>query len=161
MIQILAPTELITTPPGETDMLLRFDPFRELNKRSDPFSRTNPSMPMDAARRDDKVVVWLDLPGVDADSIDLEVERNVVTVKAERRHEAVENEQVLAQERRLGDLRRQLVLGDSLDTEAIEASYNDGVLELSVPVTEKAKPRKVLVGAGTDTPAIEADATDS
>jgi HSP20 family protein len=142
-------------------MLLRFDPFREFDRMADSFSHTSPSMPMDAVRRDDEVVVWLDLPGADAESIDLEVERNVVTVKAERRHEAVENEQVLAQERRLGDLRRQLVLGDSLDTEAIEASYNDGVLELSVPVTEKAKPRKVLVGADTDAPAIEADATES
>ena len=140
-------------------MLLRFDPFRELDRMSESFSRTSPSMPMDAVRRDDKVVVWLDLPGADADSIDLEVEQNVVTVKAERSYQAVENDQVLARERTHGSFTRQLLLGDSLDADAVEATYADGVLELSVPVAEKAKPRKVTVGAGAA--AIEADATES
>ncbi|MEL7209342.1 MAG: Hsp20/alpha crystallin family protein [Actinomycetota bacterium] len=142
-------------------MLLRFDPFREFDRMTDSFSRTSPSMPMDAVRRDDKVVVWLDLPGVDADSIDLEVERNVVTVKAERRYQAAEGEQVLARERTHGSFSRQLLLGDSLDADAVEANYADGVLELSVPVAEKAKPRKVSVGAGTGRQAIEADSTES
>jgi HSP20 family protein len=141
-------------------MLLRFDPFRELDRMSESFSRTSPSMPMDAVRRDDKVVVWLDLPGVKADSIDLEVEHNVVTVKAERRYQAAENEQVLARERVHGTFSRQLLLGDSLDAEAVEASYTDGVLELSVPIAEKAKPRKVTVGSGGGTEAIEAESTE-
>ena len=142
-------------------MLLRFDPFREFDRSADSFSRTSPSMPMDAVRRDDEVVVWLDLPGVDGDSIDLEVERNVVTVTAERGYEAVDGEQVLARERTHGAFSRQLVLGESLDADAVEASYADGVLELQVPVAEKAKPRKVLVSAGNGPEAIEADSSES
>jgi HSP20 family protein len=142
-------------------MLLRFDPFRDLNRMSAPDSRNRPSMPMDAVRRDDKVVVWLDLPGVDGDSIDLEVERNVVTVTAERGYEAVDGEQVLARERTHGTFSRQLVLGESLDADAVEASYADGVLELRVPVAEQAKPRKVLVSAGGGPEAIEADSSES
>ena len=141
-------------------MLLRFDPFRELDRVSESLTRSTPSMPMDAVRRDDTVVVWLDLPGVNADSIDLEVENNVVTVTAERRYRAAENEQVLARERTHGTFSRQLLLGDSLDADAVEASYTDGVLELSVPIAEKAKPRKVSVDAGTSTTAIEAEASE-
>ena len=142
-------------------MLLRFDPFRDVNRMPTPYSRNRPSMPMDAVRRDDKVVVWRDLPGVDSDSIDLEVERNVVTVTAERGYEAVDGEQVLARERTHGTFSRQLVLGESLDADAVEASYADGVLELQVPVAEKAKPRKVLVSAGGSPEAIEADSSES
>ena len=142
-------------------MLLRFDPFRDLNRMSESFSRPSPSMPMDAVRRGDTVVAWLDLPGVDADSIDLEVERNVVTVKAERRYQSVENDQALARERTHGTFSRQLLLGDSLDADAIDATYADGVLELTVPVSEKAKPRKVAVAAGGDAEAIEAESTES
>lgn len=142
-------------------MLLRFDPFREFDRMSESFSRPAPSMPMDAVRRGDTVVAWLDLPGVDADSIDLEVERNVVTVKAERRYQSVENDQALARERTHGTFSRQLLLGDSLDADAIDATYADGVLELTVPVSEKAKPRKVAVAAGGDAEAIEAESTES
>jgi HSP20 family protein len=142
-------------------MLLRFDPFRELDRRSDPFTRTAPSMPMDAVRRDDEVVVWLDLPGVGADTIDLEVERNVVSVTAERRHEPTRDDQVLARERTHGTFSRQLLLGDSLDADAVQARYEDGVLELRVPVAERAKPRKVVVGAAGGTEAIEAESTES
>ena len=142
-------------------MLLRFDPFRELDRMSDQFTRSAPSMPMDAVRRGDSVVAWLDLPGVNADSIDLEVERNVLTVRAERRYQAAENEQILARERTHGTFTRQLLLGDSLDADAVQASYADGVLELTVPVAEKAKPRKVSVGvtAGGDK-AIEAESSE-
>jgi HSP20 family protein len=142
-------------------MLLRFDPFREFDRMADSFSHTSPSMPMDAVRRDDEVVVWLDLPGADAESIDLEVERNVVTVKAERRHQAADNEQVLARERTHGTFSRQLLLGDSLDADSVEATFTDGVLELRVPVAEQAKPRKVSVGAGSGAAAIEAEGTDA
>lgn len=140
-------------------MLLRYDPFRELDRMTQSRDRTNPSMPMDAVRRDDHVVVWLDLPGVDADAIDLEVERNVVTVTAERRYEPAENEQVIARERTQGSFTRQLLLGDSLDADAVEASYTDGVLELTIPVAEQAKPRKVTVGAGSQM--IEAESSES
>ena len=103
-------------------------------------------MPMDAVRRGETVHVFLDLPGVDPASIDLEVERNVLTVKAERRWAREEGDQVLASERRQGSFLRRLLLGDTLDGERVEADYRDGVLAISIPVAEAAKPRKVAVG---------------
>jgi HSP20 family protein len=134
-------------------MLLQFDPFRELDRRSAP------ALPMDAVRRGDTVHVFLDLPGVAADSIDVEVERNVLTVKAERSWAREEGDQVLAGERRQGSFVRRLLLGDTLDGERVEADYVDGVLSLTIPVAETAKPRKVAVGAGTvEAEAIEAEA---
>ncbi|MEZ5145426.1 MAG: Hsp20 family protein [Acidimicrobiales bacterium] len=142
-------------------MLLRFDPFRDLDRLADEAFRAPNAMPMDAVRKGDQVVVALDLPGVDPSSIDVEVERNVLTVAAERRWARSEDEQVLAAERRHGSLRRQLVLGDNLDGSRIDAAYQDGVLVLSIPVAETAKPRKVAVAAGNGAPAIEAEATEA
>jgi len=143
-------------------MLLRFDPFREFDRATDQaFGRTTRTVPMDAVRRGDTVTVWLDLPGVAADSIDLEVERNVVTVSATRAYSPAEDEQVLARERRQGTFSRQLFLGDSLDPDSLTADYADGVLTLSIPVAEQAKPRKVSVAAGGGNEAIEAEASDS
>lgn len=141
-------------------MLLQFDPLRELDRMADQaFSRTTPVMPMDAVRRGDTVRLYLDLPGVDPGSIDLEVERNVLTVKAERRWQRSEDDQVLANERRQGTFSRRLLLGDTLDGERVEANYHDGVLEISIPVAESAKPRKVAVG--TDAEGAEAIAAES
>ena len=131
-------------------MLLQFDPFRELDKRSAP------ALPMDAIRRGETVHVYLDLPGVAGDSIDIEVERNVLTVKAERRWAREEGDQVLASERKQGTFVRRLLLGDTLDGERVAAEYVDGVLQLTIPVAETAKPRKVAVGGGS-TEAIEAE----
>ena len=132
-------------------MLLQFDPFRELDKRSAP------ALPMDAVRRGESVHVFLDLPGVAADSIDVEVERNVLTVKAERNWAREEGDQVLASERRQGASVRRLLLGDTLDGGNVVADYRDGVLALTIPVAETAKPRKVAVGGGsTEAHAIEA-----
>jgi HSP20 family protein len=128
-------------------MLLQFDPFRELDRRSAP-----PALPMDAVRRGDTVHVYLDLPGVAGESIDVEVERNVLTVKAERRWAREEGDQVLASERRQGAFVRRLLLGDTLDGERVEADYRDGVLAITIPVAETAKPRKVTIGGG-DAPA--------
>jgi HSP20 family protein len=137
-------------------MLLQFDPFRELDKRSAP------ALPMDAIRRGETVHVFLDLPGVAADSIDIEVERNVLTVKAERRWAREEGDQVLASERRQGTFVRRLLLGDTLDGANIIADYRDGVLALTIPVAETAKPRKVAVGSGDgENTAIEAESTDA
>ena len=134
-------------------MLLQFDPFRELDRRSAP------ALPMDAVRRGETVHVYLDLPGVAADSIDVEVERNVLTVKAERAWAREEGDQVLANERRQGAFVRRLLLGDTLDGERVDARYLDGVLTLTIPVAETAKPRKVAVGSGTvEAEAIEAEA---
>ena len=138
-------------------MLMRTDPFREFDRLTRRFfepgtwSRPAP-MPMDAYRVGDEFVVALDLPGVSPDTIDLDVDRNVLTVKAERRP-AVTGDEVETQvsERPLGVFSRQLFLGDSLDTEHIKADYEAGVLTLRIPVHEKAKPRKIEISGGQDT----------
>jgi HSP20 family protein len=136
-------------------MLMRTDPFRELDRLTQQVFGANgtaarPSaMPMDAWREGDHFVVQFDLPGVDPGSIDLDVERNVVTVKAERPGRDP-NTEMLAAERPRGVFSRQLVLGDNLDTEQIEANYDRGVLTLRIPVAEQAKPRKIAVNSGSD-----------
>lgn len=144
-------------------MLLQFDPFREIDRAADQAFARNaaPAMPMDAVRRGETVHVFLDLPGVDPASIDLEVERNVLTVKAERRWAREEGDQVLASERRQGAFLRRLLLGDTLDGERVEADYRDGVLAISIPVAEAAKPRKVAVGTSEGAAAIEADSSET
>lgn len=129
-------------------MLLRTtDPFRDLDRLTQQLMGTTnrPAvMPMDAWREGDRFVIEFDLPGVNADSIDLDVERNVLTVRAERVARNGDWEP-LASERPRGAFSRQLVLGDNLDLERIEAGYVDGVLRLVVPVAEKAKPRKIEI----------------
>ena len=104
-------------------------------------------MPADSYRNGDEFVIAFDLPGVDTDAIDIDVERNVLTVRAERRPVDL-GEQAVAQlsERPLGVFSRQLFLGDALDTEHIDATYDNGVLVLRIPIAEKAKPRKIAVG---------------
>lgn len=152
-------------------MLLRTtDPFRDFDRLAQQVlsgswgatGTTNrpAAMPMDAWREGDRFVVEFDLPGVTPESIDLDVERNVLTVKAER---VARNRdwEVLAAERPRGTFTRQLVLGDNLDLEHIEAGYHDGVLRLVIPVAERAKPRKIAVAgvtAGETTVAGEVEA---
>jgi HSP20 family protein len=143
-------------------MLMRTDPFRELDRLTQQVFGTNgtlarPSaMPMDAWRDGDTFYAEFDLPGVDPASIDLDVERNVVTVKAERPARASDAE-LIAAERPRGVFSRQLILGDTLDTEHIGASYNAGVLTLKIPVAEQAKPRKIAVShSGQDHKVINA-----
>jgi HSP20 family protein len=130
-------------------MLLRTtDPFRDLDRLAQQMLGTTnrPAvMPMDAWREGDRFVIEFDLPGVAKESIDLDVERNVLTVRAERVARNGDWE-MLASERPRGVFSRQLVLGDNLDLERIEASYDSGVLRLLVPVAERAKPRKIEVG---------------
>ncbi len=143
-------------------MLLRFDPFRDLDRAADTATRTAPAVPMDAVRRGDHVVVHFDLPGVDPGSIDLEVERNVLSLRAERRWTRDEDEEVLASERRQGAFARQLLLGETLDGDRVEADYHDGVLTLTIPVAETAKPHKVAVSShGADTRPIETTASEA
>jgi HSP20 family protein len=131
-------------------MLMRTDPFRDLDRLTQQVFGTNgtlarPSvLPMDAWREGDTFHVEFDLPGVSPDSIDLDVERNVVTVKAERPARASDAE-LIAAERPRGIFSRQLILGDNLDTEKISASYDAGVLTLQIPVAEQAKPRRIAV----------------
>jgi HSP20 family protein len=132
-------------------MLLRTDPFRELDRLTQQAfgTATRPAvMPMDAWREGDSFVVELDIPGVDPDSVDLDVERNVLTVRAERPAFSRENTEMIASERQRGVFSRQLLLGDTLDIERVEANYDAGVLTLRIPVAEKAKPRKITVTSG-------------
>jgi len=130
-------------------MLMRFDPFRELDRAFEqPLSQARQaSMPMDAYRHGDSFVVHLDVPGVDAASIELSVEQNVLTISAERHWQPVEGDQVVANERRQGTFTRQLFLGNALDADRIHASYENGVLTLTIPVAERAKPRKIEVAS--------------
>ncbi len=131
-------------------MLMRTDPFRELDRFAQQALGTaaRPAvMPMDAWREGEQFVVEFDLPGINADTLDIDIERNVVTVRAER--PAVDpDREMLATERPRGVFSRQLVLGENLDTDKIEASYNEGVLRLRIPVAERAKPRKISVAHG-------------
>jgi HSP20 family protein len=133
-------------------MLMRTDPFRELDRLTQQLLGTTArpaAMPMDAFRDGDTFVVELDLPGVDPETIDLDVERNVLTVKAERHPSTGQNTEVLIAERPTGAFSRQLFLGETLDTERIDASYDAGVLRLHIPVAEQAKPRKIAISGGS------------
>lgn len=138
-------------------MLMRTDPFRDLDRFAQQVMGTaaRPAvMPMDAWREGELFIVEFDLPGINEDSLDLDIERNVVTVRAER--PAVDpNRDMLATERPRGVFSRQLVLGDNLDTEKIEAAYHEGVLRLSIPVAERAKPRKITIGRGNGHTALD------
>ena len=143
-------------------MLMRTDPFRDLDRLTQQVFGTNgtlarPSvMPMDAWRDGDTFHVEFDLPGVAPDTLDIDVERNVLTIRAERPARTGDWEP-LAAERPTGLFSRQLVLGDNLDTEHITASYDSGVLTLQIPVAEKAKPRKIsITSSGEDRKAINA-----
>ncbi|EMD26056.1 Hsp20/alpha crystallin family protein [Amycolatopsis azurea] len=146
-------------------MLMRTDPFRELDRLSQQvFGAANPGtwskpamMPMDAYRDGDEFVVCFDLPGVAADAIELDIERNVLTVKAERRPSPGKDVQMQVSERPLGVFSRQLFLGDTLDTDRIAAGYEAGVLTLRIPIAEKAKPRRIEIsGSETDRKEIQA-----
>lgn len=145
-------------------VLMRTDPFRELDRLSQQLlgtpARPTP-MPMDAWRENDSFVVELDLPGVETDSIDLDVERNVLTVRAERPDRQAgggSGGEILAAERPRGVFSRQLVLGDNLDLERIRAGYSDGVLRLTIPVAERAKPRKITIDVQRDDRTIKGEA---
>ena len=142
-------------------MLMRTDPFRELDRLTQQVFGSNgtlahPSMmPMDAWRDGDTFHVAFDLPGVDPDTIDLDIERNVVTVKAERAAREADIE-FIAAERPRGVFSRQLILGENLDTNKIDASYELGVLSLTIPVAEQAKPRKIAITSDRAKQAINA-----
>ena len=139
-------------------MLMRTDPLRDLDRLTQQVLGTaaRPAvMPMDAWRDGDRFIVEFDLPGVDEDSLDLDVERNVLTVHA-RRPEVDAGREMVAAERPRGVFSRQLFLGENLDTDAIEASYGGGVLRLTIPVAEKAKPRRIQITSDNEKTAINA-----
>ena len=133
-------------------MVVRTDPFRQLERLTQQVfgaegTPSRPStVPMDAYRRGDEFFVQFDLPGVSPDSIDLSVERNVLTVRAERAAEADEERRWQVTERPRGVFSRRVFLGDTLDSDRIEADYEAGVLTLRIPVAEKAQPRRIAVG---------------
>jgi HSP20 family protein len=134
-------------------MLMRTDPFRQFDRLAEQVLGTAArpaAMPMDAWRAGNEFIVEFDLPGIDPDSIDLNVERNVLTVRAERRPSTGNDVELIAAERPRGVFSRQVFLGDSLDTEGIAASYTSGVLRLTVPVAEKAQPRKIAISTPSD-----------
>lgn len=142
-------------------MLMRTDPFREFDRIAQQVLGTTSRpavMPMDAWREGDTFVVEFDLPGVDPGALDIDVERNVLTVKAERPARNGDWE-MLASERPSGHFSRQLVLGENLDLDQVKADYHDGVLTLRIPVAERAKPRKIEITTGSSEkgqPAISA-----
>lgn len=139
-------------------MLMRTDPFRDFDRLTEAMlgTRARPAvMPMTAYRDNGSFVVHLDLPGASADSIDLTVEQNVLTVHAERKPPAGDAERVV-DERNYGVFSRQLFLGETLDADQLTANYDAGVLTLRIPVVEKAKPRKVEITAGDSAKEISA-----
>src|ERR1700727_2567045 len=131
-------------------MLMRSDPFRELDALAQQIAGTAArptAMPMDAYRSGEAFLVLFDLPGVAADSIELTVEQNVLPVHATRARPSADKVEMLAAERPHGTFSRQLFLGETLDTEHIDANYTNGVLALRIPVAESAKPRKVAINS--------------
>ncbi|MEU8183685.1 Hsp20/alpha crystallin family protein [Micromonospora sp. NPDC049044] len=131
-------------------MLMRTDPFREIDRLTEQFFGTAArpaTMHLDAYRDGDHFYAAFDLPGVDPDTIDCTVERNVLTVRAERRRPTGDGVELVAAERPMGTFTRRLFLGDTLDTDKLEAGYEHGVLTLRIPVAERAKPRRVTITA--------------
>ncbi|SFK53498.1 Hsp20/alpha crystallin family protein [Geodermatophilus ruber] len=135
--------------------LMRFDPFRELDRLAEQTltagTRVARTLPMEALRRGDMLLVYLDVPGVLPDDIDLTVERNVVTVRVRRTPARQEGDEVIIDERPYGEFTRQLFLGDNLDPDRMTADTSNGVLSLTIPVSEKSKPRRIPLGSGATT----------
>lgn len=137
-------------------MTVRTDPFRELDRFAAQLfgGPARPAaIPMDAWREGERFVLEFDLPAVDPDSVDIDVERNVLTVKAERRAPVADGAKVITVERPRGKLSRRIVLGDNLDRDRIAATYDAGVLRLTIPVAEQAKSRKIVIGSTVE-PAV-------
>ncbi|MTV26378.1 Hsp20/alpha crystallin family protein [Nitriliruptoraceae bacterium ZYF776] len=134
-------------------MLMRWDPFRDLDRVTASVlgDATSPVAPMDVHRHGDDLVLELDLPGVDPASIELTVDRSALTVTASRGGELDEGDTVLVRERPRGTFTRRVRLNEHLDTDALAATYDRGVLRLTVPVRESAKPRRIPVAVGADT----------
>lgn len=140
-------------------MLMRWDPFTELDRLTEGLwsGLRRPAVPIDAYRSGEAFVVHFDLPGIDPSSIELTVQNNVLTVRAER--QGVAEGEVLISERPVGTFTRQLFLGQGLNTDALKANYRNGVLTVTIPVAEEAKPRRIEISAGEAPKAIETSAT--
>ncbi len=138
-------------------MLMRFEPFRELDPITQDLlnQRRARPVPVDAYRRGNELKIHLDLPGVDPRFIEVTVEKDVLTVRATRAWVQAEGDQIQMTERAHGDFSRQLFLGESLDREQIVANYDNGVLTLTIPIAEEAKPRQIQIGhAGVEVQAV-------
>ena len=135
-------------------VLTTFDPFDRITQRA--FGWTNGTtasvMRMDAVRREDDILLRFDVPGIDPDSIEVTVDRGVLTVGARRTEELAEGEKPYIRERATGTFSRRLHLGEAADADNIEADYHDGVLTVRVPLAEKAQPRKVEIRTGEAKP---------
>lgn len=124
-------------------MLMRFDPFRDLDRMTDQLARTQRSvLAMDAVRDEHEVTIYIDVPGVATDDIDVSIEKNELTVTIERRWRD-EDKQVLSSERPQGSFSRRIMLSDALDLDGLKAKTSDGVLVISIPVAERSKPRRI------------------
>jgi HSP20 family protein len=143
-------------------VLTTFDPFTHFERQFGRLAqRSVTGMPMDAVRRDGEIALRFDLPGVDPASIDVTVDRGVLTVTAKRDEEYTENDKLFVRERITGTFTRRVRLSDDLDSAAVEASFNDGVLSVRIPVAEKAQPRKIEIqGAAKEQPAPAAEVTE-
>ncbi len=133
-------------------MLMRTDPFRDFDRLTEGLfgAAGRPAiMQVDAERDGDWFHVRFDLPGVDPDAIEVTVEHNVLSVTAERQRVTRDDVETVIAERPMGTFTRQLFLGDTLDTDNLQADYDAGVLTLRIPVSDRGKPRKITVGAGT------------
>ncbi len=145
-------------------MLMRFDPFRDLDRLAQNawgggLERRPVAMPIDAYRQGDEFLVHFDLPGVDPNSVELTVEKNVLTVNAQRQRHWGDDVELVVSERPTGSWTRQLFLGETLDADHIQATCENGVLTVRIPVAEKAKPRRVEISAQGKAQAIEAESS--
>jgi HSP20 family protein len=148
--------------------VLRFDPFRDLDRLSEQLlgvpagsARSPRFMPMDLYRAEDRFVLEADLPGVDPGSVDIDVDNGTLTIRAERSPRVEESVQWIASERFTGSYMRQLSLGDGVDASGISANYANGVLKVTIPVAEKAKPRRIQVESGADQHVIQGSSQQS
>ncbi|MGA3351644.1 MAG: Hsp20/alpha crystallin family protein [Acidimicrobiales bacterium] len=130
--------------------MMRFDPFREIDRLTQPMWNARASVPLDVYRKGEKFIVRVDLPGIDPASLDLTIERNVLSIKAERTWAPQDGDEVLVAERPQGSFTRRLFLSEGLDADNITASYEYGVLTVTVPVADSAKSRKIEVGLSSN-----------
>ena len=130
--------------------MMRFDPFREIDRLTQPMWHARASVPLDVYRKGEKFIVRVDLPGIDPKTLDLTIERNVLSIKAERTWAPQDGDEVLVAERPQGSFTRRLFLSEGLDADNITASYEYGVLTVTVPVADSAKSRKIEVGLSSN-----------
>jgi len=137
---------------------LRFDPFRELDRMASEMmgaARAPRLMPMDAYRHGENYVLRFDLPGIDSERMEIVAENSTLTIRAERRSDAPDGAEFVVAERPSGAYSRQIMLGDGLDVDAVTAEYRDGVLVVTIPVAEQAKPRRIEIGRDGGSRTIE------